>query len=465
MSDGSSFLQDPIYTTGPDEAEQWRGGPSFSGDFYRDDENVVRGVSMAHGQVGALHEPFKGVDGDFYREPDDLLKGVTTGSMSAYMGGMDAGLGSDLYQGFSPDGFYEGFSDMKSLGKGCSYNYEDGIGGCQLPSVMDPKTKRAPSFKEGDVPPPKPVDEFFKLETTTLTVRSDRPFEIGNCLEDFLATKVTSSVSKVSTTKFSIKADVFGSSVYGCSGMCTLKVRVYGTDADVYAVEFQRRSGDCLTFNNSYQQAVVHLKGVFAQPSSFLQMQAVDAQLPQLRMPALSGCSLDQAEVAPLLDMASLTELPSVQAECATALSDLAQDFESAQNLCSMKAFDNIKKLLQTDQLDVAYPTSRLLLFLAQCPEAAPFFADGGLLPLMLEKVRSKSTGELVQHKLAQVLHATIGQCGRVLSEAAFQEVELALSEAIKEVDPDTAVRRNLAEASGNLMQIKSQRAGASAWR
>jgi len=454
MSDGSSYLKDSIFAAGPDEAETWR-ETGFSGDFYRESDNVVRGVSMAHGQVGGvLQEPFKGcVEGDFYREPDDILKGVVAGGMSGL--GMGSGLGSDVYAGYHP-GLYEDFPVGQSLGKFGPYDYEeDGcIGKGQLPSIM----KGVARFSEADSPPDKPEDEYFKFETTTQTVNSDQPHEIGNAVQDFLASKVTSSVTKVNCKKFSIKADVFVGSV-----MCTLKVRVYKTDASAFAVEFQRRSGDALTFSDTYKQAVAYLKGCFGPASSFSQAAGERVEL----APQLKRAALDKADVSPLLDMASLSELPSIQAECATALSDLAQDFESAQALCTARAFGEFKKLLQSDQLDVAYPTACLLLRLVQCPEASPCFADGGVLPLVLEKVRAKSTGALVQQKLAQVLRAAVSQCGQVLSDNAFQEVELALWETIKDVDAEagTPVQRNLAEARATLEQIKSLRAGSSSCR
>merc|ERR1711972_957446 len=87
----------------------------------------------------------------------------------------------------------------------------------------------------------------------------------------------------------------------------------------------------------------------------------------------------DEMEISPLLDMAGIVDVPSLQAESAVALMNMAKD-QAVVPLCTPRAFQEFNKLLQSDQTDVAYPTARMLHFLAQCPAATPYFAEEVLL-------------------------------------------------------------------------------------
>merc|ERR1719253_130749 len=94
-------------------------------------------------------------------------------------------------------------------------------------------------FSAADVPPEAPTMDSFTFEPTTFRVSSKKPSEVANHLVEFLAMGVGAVIQKTSVEKFTIKADVAGE-----DGDCTLKVRLYKEGDDVYAVEFQRRSGE-----------------------------------------------------------------------------------------------------------------------------------------------------------------------------------------------------------------------------
>mmetsp|Transcript_7091 Transcript_7091/g.22148 ORF Transcript_7091/g.22148 Transcript_7091/m.22148 type:complete len:437 (-) Transcript_7091:14-1324(-) len=435
MSYGCSDLDQAMFSSVPEESDGWRHSTSFSGDFYREPDNVVRGVSMAQAPLDVPGtSSFKGfVDGDFYREPDDILKGMSMsadGETSLYPGSLDF----PECLGKVPDCLSKIESSFSITNEQISYI---------LPC--------AERFLETDTPPSAPSDPFFNFEITTVYVSSTRPYDIGNALLDFLGMKVVSSITKISRKKFTIKADVFVENV-----MCTLKIRVYHQEQGTYAIEFQRRSGDCVTFNTAYQQATKYLLPRFTAVKNV--PEATTYPFPRCK----AGKNLLEGEILPLLDMAGLIDLPSLQAESATALADMAQDNQAVATLCNTRAFEEFKKLLQTDQTDVAYPTARMLLLLAQCPEAVPCFADEALLSMMLDKVQSKATSALVQHQLAEVVNAAISRCAATLSEKVCEDVMSALNGAIKVLEVgDVPAYRRLQEAQ---LTLKSQGSGASGW-
>uniref|UniRef100_A0A7S4UWC9 Uncharacterized protein n=1 Tax=Alexandrium monilatum TaxID=311494 RepID=A0A7S4UWC9_9DINO len=426
MSRGSSDLDPATFSPTPREVDGWRHPTPLTGDFYREPDNVVRGLSLSQASLEApCLSPFKGfADGGFYCEPDDILQGIS----------ISPGTQADLLRG--------SLDLCKVLGKAPD---------CPSKASCIPADNER--FTEANIPPDTPSDRFFKLEATTLHLSSRAPWDIGNDLLDFLNTRVVSSITKVNRQKFTVKADVFIE-----ASSCALKARAYREERGMYALEFQRRSGDSVAFNRLFQQAAEVLSPRFVPVKA-----VVEADLDMNRR-ELSRCSTKdhKAELTPLLDMAGLLDLPALQAESAAALADMAQDTGSALRLCTRRAFEEIKKLLQADQTDVAYPTARILLFLAQCPEAVPCFADRALLLMMLDKVRSRATSALVQQSLAQALNTVITRSAVSLSQQLLDDIMSGLVRAIQELDMrDTATYRNLKEAQ---LVLQFQCGGASRW-
>jgi len=257
-------------------------------------------------------------------------------------------------------------------------------------------------FQKGDSPPPAPTDSFFKFEVTTLYATSHEPFEIGNNLLDFLSGQVVSTLTKVRRPKFSIKADVFADGM-----MCTLKIRVYGQNPGQFAIEFQRRTGDTLSFNGTFQKAAAFLE---SQPH--LSLQSNEAPAPVLsfmppELPAgLAEQSVDEVDLQPLLDMTSLVSSPWLQAEAATALSKLAAEGKAAMR--TDRVFQGIGELMQSSSTDVAHPTACLVSHLAEQGETATLFASHGLLQKMIDKVHSPQTNVPIRRQFAQALCAAV---------------------------------------------------------
>jgi len=251
-------------------------------------------------------------------------------------------------------------------------------------------------FQEGDVPPDLPKDCFFKLEITTQYVTSVAPFEIGNAMLFFLEA-ADAIITKVRRPKFAITADVFIDSL-----RCTTKVRVYSLAGCRFAIEFQRRSGDSLSFNAVYERASRYLPRLDMEA-------AVDEPLFNFQpLPAAPdhavGVAISAAGILPLLDMTSLVGAPWLQAEAAAALCEMADN----PILWTTRVFQGIEKLLQATSTEVDYPTACLLERLSQQAGAVPCFASEGFMPAVMNKVAALQTHPKVRAKLARALSSVI---------------------------------------------------------
>mmetsp|Transcript_18010 Transcript_18010/g.37498 ORF Transcript_18010/g.37498 Transcript_18010/m.37498 type:complete len:498 (+) Transcript_18010:197-1690(+) len=423
----SSYLDsDAVYPV-PGEEEGWEQPLKLSGDFYCDDDDITRGVSMPAAPPDMSWTSFDMYgDVEFYGKSEDVFKGMH----------MDIS---------PPDLYLQDPLDMphilKTLPEGL-----DHIGLADVAAdsaATDPGSVRR--FTETDRPPlaPSRSQPLFHFSATTLRIISTAPFEIGNLLLDFLGTQVKSLIMKVNSAKFAIKAEVF---IDGAS--CLLKARCYEQACDAFCVEFQRRKGDCMAFGKTYQLAAEYLTMRF--PS--FPVTTDIPELPKVWPPRQGFDIVDAEDTAPLIDMAEDTSLPDLQAESAAALLELAQNSSQAQCLCNPRAFNGIKELLRSSQDNIKFPTACMLSALAQRPEAAPCFADQGILSLLADTIRSTATSELVQQELAQALHTTLASRATVLSEKVSEEVMGALADATKDVHIGNAsVRSSLLEAYAML--------------
>lgn len=302
--------------------------------------------------------------GDFYREPDDVTRGLTLLSPGEDFGGF--GL--------------PGYSGLEG-------NFFD-------PKHQFQQTGSSATFKEGDTPPCTPPDPLFKFEVTTIYAAhmDQQVFQIGNMLLEFFEQQVASDITKVNPKKYAIKADCFLGSM-----MFSTKARVYTRAPGQYAIEFQRRAGDTVSFNRAFQMASEYFNSrvsvvpVFAQPPS----------LQNFAPPPLPGgpMPVSTEDLTPIIDMASM---PGLQAEAVVSLAELAA--EGSASLCDTRVFEIIPWLLQAKSMEVGFPTSRLLFHLAQRAEAAPLFMAHGIVPHMRAKTEDPATQAKVREQLNQAL-------------------------------------------------------------
>jgi hypothetical protein len=436
-----------------EDSEAWHNPDMFSSDFYRPQDDVTRGVSMGesvhlHDLQPNITDLFAGTD--FYR--DDMTEELSGGAL-----------------GFSKK--FVSADDSSALGKNC------------MPLVR--------GFTEIDLPPDVPGGLHFKFEVNTLLVVSAQPHEIMNAMLEFLTTKVPADIIKVrkpSETNFqkcSIKAEVISRSL-----ACTVKIRFYRMSGELpaFAVEFQRHSGDSLAFNTTFQEAATFLTLRFGSEAvvtggsdkDLARLQAafhgrpgessgivdsLEAGVPargadenheedeedeELFLTDLAYHEKDErpkgpkkmnlaSKVAPLLDMAGLSGSPALRAEAATALADLARDGQAAACLCTERAFEAFKQLLDaacgddgeaTSSTTVDYHTALLLERLAGCPEAVPCFVEHGILELVLRKVQSlqsREVGSLAQRQLVKAFSRAAPRCAVALDGPTRESLHAGL--------------------------------------
>lgn len=194
--------------------------------------------------------------GDFYRESDDVVRGVTLAASS------------DAVFGHANEAWKNGFELDAELG--CGQHFGKGVGEANATfGQIAPNTFCCEEpisyihcdvrFEEGLSPPEVPTDSYFGLSATSLVIDDAAPVAIANHLIDFLNSGVKGSVNKVNVNKFSISAEVSIEDPYTLSvGHCVLKARVYQQDS-ACAVEFQRSSGECFAFNDFYRKVTQYL--------------------------------------------------------------------------------------------------------------------------------------------------------------------------------------------------------------
>lgn len=396
--------------------------------MYGGDDTWRSAISSGALPSGEAWDSGGGFAGDFYNEPDNVVRGIAVGAADVpNLGAFDKDFGKGL-------GGFDFAPPEIEFGISLSDEYTSDY------------TPAAHRFSEEDPIPAMPADPLFKLEATTLfAAGGSSAAAIGNAVLDFFGTKVVASVTKVNQKKCCVKADVF---VDG--SMCTMKTRVYSQPGACFAIEFQRRCGDGVVFNEVYRKAMEFMRPVcagFPEPDRDGTGPVVLSPVPP-QMLAAGGVN---ADVSPLLDMASMVEVPPLQAEAAVALATIAKIEPTP--LCNDRAFCEFKKLVQADSVDVAYPASQLLKHLAHRPEAGRLFAQSGIVSTMLARILKPTVMcSLVQQELAQALAAAMMICASELPGPAAEDLASKFSEALASGDQlPGQVRQSLRAASEDL--------------
>lgn len=217
-------------------------------------------------------------------------------------------------------------------------------------------------FEEHLEAPAIPKDAFFHLAPTTVMVKASSAAQVGNCMLDFFAHKVAGLITKVSSIKFTVKAECFLDGF-----ICETKVRIYQESIDQYLVEMQRRSGDSIAFQRLYQGASQHLLAYVAgcTPTSLEKLVTPP--------PVLLG---DSTEIflTPLFDLAETSNV-QLQTEAIQGLL-----LAAAVQLCTTEAFLALRSALQSNSKvdgSTCRVCSRCFSSIEQCnhPQLAQVFA------------------------------------------------------------------------------------------
>lgn len=386
----------------PEDSDVWPPSGIVSGDFYREPDNVCRGVTISAGDLRDDAFGFKGdfVDSEFYSQPDDVCKGITLNSYdgvgpgdvpvpfgfkSDFASSEFYGQPDDLCKGLTLTGSaYDGYSNVDSFGK--SLNSQKSGSGLKEDLLTA-------HFTQGE-PPAAPTDSLFKLELTTIYAKpksGQEPCILGNAVLDFFRKKTSSVLTKVTYKKYAMKLDVFAG-----SAMFSMKARVY-TQTQQYAIEFQRRSGDTVSFNRIFQEAKDFLSNrseLDVEPQHFEAPRAL--QLP-FCPPFDDFLDPNEDNLSPLYDLCSIP-VPQLQAEAAESLHKAAK--EGSEGIYKPRTFRSIYELLQSSSTEVLLPTSCLLREMAKAPQARALFASEG----MVAKLQSKASSNDIPSEIRVIL-------------------------------------------------------------
>jgi len=175
------------------------------------------------------------LEGDFYRGDDnDVYRGTVLGA-------------PDLLPALHGD-----------HDDGWSFAFHDKVSQSEPWTRWTPEACLCPRrFHVAEVAPALPEDPFFVLGITHLVLPDVASSEAANSVLDVLDGMESVSLSKVSYSKFAIKATASAP-----WGTCHLKIFIYSMPAGDVIVEFQRRSGDCIAFSQTFRSASAQIRGM-----------------------------------------------------------------------------------------------------------------------------------------------------------------------------------------------------------
>lgn len=362
-------------------------------------ENDCEGLDALHWDPVAVcsRSVYHNPEGDFYREDDDVMRGITIS------------WGDLPCESFDPLQV-ELQTDRK---KGCAQTEVEHRDG-DAANLM---------FHESDLPPMLPP-ESHHVEANTVYLDSikDPCWKVGNRLLHFLREKAVSEIRKVNKKKYTVKAKVL------CSGLvCEIKVRAYRTETTEMALIVHRLGGDSIAFNALFRLLKQDLTSELSELRSFELEDGhrshldVSPDLPDEveNFVDRQSSAVDPTEgfLTPLFDAAHNAEDTQAQAEAAASLASAAEDTSTVKQLCSRKAQKAIVKLLQVNCFEVSCQVVRLIVKLAVTPGAEVFFSGEGLLGLLQRKVKDLPVGRMLQDQLSQTVEMLRGGSKRVLCQ------------------------------------------------
>lgn len=278
-----------------------------------------------------------------------------------------------------------------------------------------------PEFEQGGCAPEVPTDVLFRLEETNIEVSDTTADKLGNQLIDIFSKEYSMHITKTSLRKFSVKAESTNPTWF------ELKARIYSKGPS-HIVEFQRRMGDTVAFNQFFHKVM----GLLTTVSNS------DQEVGEFIPPQLIH---DAASMLPFIDMANNSKDPVLLAEAASGLANAAANQQYALELFAPEAFFAFKTMLRAGGYNVLRPLAHLLSELAMMPKAMPLFADKEFWGALLDVVIAEGIcDELKKHFAGVVISA--------LAIAASKEQKDMLKAATKSQGVSEQIRQMLEEAA-----------------
>jgi len=399
------------------------------GDPYRDTSETMRsGVPMAEfGWPSQMQKP----SNDFYCDEDDVVRGCSIaqppGFDSLFGKPTEDGMAGDLFSNFMPQTFGMPLKDDTTQQFGMS------------PYTLAPCSSKLQGsahklrFSQDNVPPAPPNTEHFHLEATHLLITTNQIHKVANSILDFLDSQVIASVHKINYQKYSIKVDLFLDHI-----MCTTKIRIWRMKSkqNHYAIEFQRRNGDPFAFGDGYRRCIDYLAMGFPEISELsIKTDGKEKKEPMPQPPPLTDVTNRsdeelEVELFVLLDFAGMLQFPNLQAEAAQGLAKLACDDSCVAKYLS-NVLDKIRPLLACDSVDVVYPTARMLSVVAMNPASA--MAEHNITKVLIEKIGKSKSNQLVCLELAKAIHAAVSSCPHLITTSRAHELQCLLEGTLQD--------------------------------
>ncbi|CAK9105568.1 unnamed protein product [Durusdinium trenchii] len=325
--------------------------------------------------------------GDFYREQDDVVRGITLNTSDA--------LPSESF-------------DWPSL------EDSDWSKALEVHSEAEKRQVDAATLVFGpeDLPPMLPPESDY-VEANTVHLSNETPgWMVGHRLLSFLQEKAVSHIKKVNKKKFTMKASVL------CNGnVCEIKVRAYRTGQErrqETLVMLHRLQGDSIAFNALFRLLKQDLTSLTSELKAPCAVPAEVSPLPEAsshevhELPAVAQTKTtappNSAFLTPLMDAAHNAEDTQAQAEAAASLAAAAEDTGSVNELCTHpRAPSVIQKLLEVNCFEVSCQVMRLIVKLAVTPGAEAVFRDGAVR-LLQKKVNDLANGKMLKQQFSQAM-------------------------------------------------------------
>mmetsp|Transcript_39727 Transcript_39727/g.91853 ORF Transcript_39727/g.91853 Transcript_39727/m.91853 type:complete len:389 (+) Transcript_39727:110-1276(+) len=366
------------------------------------------------------------LSGDFYRENDDVARGIT--------------LSFDEVSSETRC-FREAELEDTDRKKSAYPLDRCVIQACQK---LDGNAVRT-EFQPGDRPPSL---DYEPSEVTKIFIEPDEAVPKKNALLHFLNEESTAHIKKVNRKKFTVKAEVLWAGL-----TCEIKNRAYQLPDNRVVFLFQRLRGDSIAFNGLFQSVKTFLTSGDTVQSVPLSLPAPAPVSQELSLAA--ECSKPDL-LTPLIDAANRAEDTQAQAEAAAGLAAAAEDTGSVEQLCNNdNARTAIQKLLEVNCFGVSCQVLRLLVKLAVSQHTRKAFFQG---KGFMEKVYSLATttlwndeskGEMrsgerrLRDQLFEALGKTthVGHKGRSTPLSTCAEAYLSDSGVFNEAPPTSAGR------------------------
>lgn len=321
--------------------------------------------------------------GDFYREDDDVMRGITISTPDM----PEPRESFNLPEVLAPRDWMKPF-------KGSSSEVEHRDGDAAL------------VFHESDVLTQFP--ESHLVEAKTVYLSTEVPcWKLGNRLLSFLREKAVSHIKKVNKKKYTVKAQVL------CNGLvCEIKIRAYRSAKEI-AVVVHRLGGDSIAFNALFRLLKQDLTtGLPLELKAEADVSPCSPEIPSevleiAHTAVRHGPAVVPSEDAflePIIDAAHNADDTQAQAEAAASLAAAAEDTGTVIQLCNEKAQKAIEKLLKVNCFEVSCQVVRFIMKLAVAPGAEAFFNGEGLLHRLQRKVSDLGAGKKLRVQLSQTV-------------------------------------------------------------